>query len=86
MNAQACREAYINVSEEKALVDLNANICTFLREYNVDSGDIGGPLFCDRKDRAVLVGVASWGRKNYPFVYSKVTHFETWIKENAINM
>ena len=82
ISASACEVAY-NGTKQAKTVDLQSNICTFLEGSDVDAGDEGGPLFCNRNGRAILVGVASWGLKDrfetYPFVYSKVSFYQSWI-------
>jgi len=49
-------------------------------------GDSGGPLVCRNKEGFFdIVGIVSWGTgecKNMPGVFTEVTHFLPWIKEN----
>ena len=54
-------------------------------------GDSGGPLVCgDDKNRAVLTGIVSHGLKDcgseaLPAVYTRVTHYLSWIQKNMEN-
>ncbi|KAG8174356.1 hypothetical protein JTE90_028720 [Oedothorax gibbosus] len=49
-------------------------------------GDSGGPLACHTADRGwVLAGLTSFGsgcaKRGYPDVYTRVSHFLSWIKQ-----
>ncbi|CAB3250557.1 unnamed protein product [Arctia plantaginis] len=52
-------------------------------------GDSGGPLIAERKHdkRYELIGVVSWGngcaRAGYPGVYTRVSKYLEWIRENT---
>ncbi|XP_076439470.1 trypsin-like [Babylonia areolata] len=48
------------------------------------TADSGGPAVCGN----VVVGVTTWGRKGcrsrtFPSVYTRLSHFHTWIRDNA---
>ncbi|XP_054278589.1 proclotting enzyme-like [Macrosteles quadrilineatus] len=50
------------------------------------SGDSGGPLMVNTAGRWTQVGIVSWGigcgKGQYPGVYTRVTHFMSWITKN----
>ena len=53
-------------------------------------GDSGGPLVCaNGKNRAVITGIVSYGlecgREISPAVYTRVTHYLSWIQKNMEN-
>ncbi|KAI5646905.1 trypsin domain-containing protein [Phthorimaea operculella] len=52
------------------------------------TGDSGGPLVTQTESRAYeLIGIVSWGygcaRKGFPGVYTRVTEYLNWIKDNT---
>ena len=63
-------------------------ICAGTREGGKDScqGDSGGPLMVKMQNRWAISGVVSWGIKcgspGYPGVYTKVSDYIDWIKQN----
>jgi len=71
----------------KGMVGPN-NVCVGRRgKSGACSGDSGGPLVCKVGSQYKLVGVTSYGlvtcSTNYPSVYSRVSHFRDWIRENT---
>lgn len=52
-------------------------------------GDSGGPLQCRVDGRWYLAGLTSFGsgcaKPGFPDVYSKITHFLPWIREQIQN-
>ncbi|XP_044728473.1 trypsin-1-like [Chrysoperla carnea] len=51
-------------------------------------GDSGGPLITEKEDkRYELIGIVSWGngcaRPGYPGVYTRITRYVDWIRENS---
>ncbi|CAG9830711.1 unnamed protein product [Diabrotica balteata] len=65
--------------------DSLANVCTANPEadHGVCYGDSGSPLVLDKQ----LVGIASWvflpcGTKGAPSVFTRVSHYVSWIKQH----
>ena len=62
---------------------LSANHITSTSLSTMFQGDSGGPMVCGN----TLVGVTSWGEggcgAGKPAVYSRVTYFRDWIREET---
>lgn len=70
-------------------VTFNSQICGGVDEGGMGqcSGDSGGPLFIERNGKYIQVGIVSWSIKPctvypYPGVYTKVSHFISWINKH----
>lgn len=63
-------------------------IVFFKTFFFVSQGDSGGPLMKFENGVYTQVGIVSWGVGcgvfNYPGVYTRVTSFLSWIKNNLI--
>ncbi|XP_033230960.1 chymotrypsin-2-like [Belonocnema kinseyi] len=77
-----CRSVY----ESMGLSVHDSQICAYdpVDEKGSCHGDSGGPLTVEGK----LVGLVSWAngcaKTEYPTVYTRVSEFLDWIKENAV--
>jgi secreted trypsin-like serine protease len=83
-----CKEAY---KASPGVID-GRTLCAGLDEGGVDScqGDSGGPLVTrDRSERWMQIGVVSWGdgcgRPGIPGIYTRVSAFAGWIRQNVGN-
>ncbi|XP_055389788.1 lectizyme-like [Condylostylus longicornis] len=84
----------INYDECKAALPSDApitdlNICSGSLDKNISAcnGDSGGPLVQKSEDGTEVVGIVSWGYmpcgdENFPSVYTKVSSYSDWIREN----
>jgi len=64
---------------------LSTHICVGGGSESACNGDSGGPLVCLKNNEYVLAGVTSWGSsncQNMPNVYTRVSKFLSWIRNN----
>ncbi|KRY93051.1 Granzyme B(G,H) [Trichinella pseudospiralis] len=79
-------------ADEKCIVNATSSICIGGRKDGRGGcqGDSGGPLLCEHNKRMVVFGVSSGntglcGQFNKPSVYTRVTFYLDWLKENSKN-
>ncbi|KAJ8724504.1 hypothetical protein PYW08_015978 [Mythimna loreyi] len=86
LSNEACRSTNYNASKIKDVM-----MCAGFPETahkDACTGDSGGPLIAENEEHMYdLIGVVSWGygcaRKGYPGVYTRVTKYLGWIKDNT---
>lgn len=86
LSNQECRNTKYNASRIQ-----EAMLCAgFPKTAHKDActGDSGGPLITENSDHVYeLIGIVSWGygcaRLGYPGVYTRVTKYLDWIRDNT---
>ncbi|XP_007071024.2 serine protease 27 [Chelonia mydas] len=94
IDSETCRNLYLtDLQNTPPHRDIQADmICAGYAEGRKDAcnGDSGGPMACIVGDVWVLAGVVSWGEgcaiKNRPGVYSRLTSYQSWIREYIPNL
>ncbi|XP_060065633.1 fibrinolytic enzyme, isozyme C-like [Ylistrum balloti] len=87
---EVLQQAKMTVMKEKWCVDVfgediiaDGHVCILSDDSSSCNGDSGGPLTCGD----TLVGITSFGYIGcppmYPSVYTRVTHYRQWIKDNS---
>ncbi|XP_075976500.1 transmembrane protease serine 9-like [Anticarsia gemmatalis] len=86
LSNEACRNTKYNATKIKDVM-----MCAGYPETahkDACTGDSGGPLVAENEEHMYdLIGIVSWGygcaRKGYPGVYTRVTRYLDWIKDNT---
>ncbi|XP_047026320.1 transmembrane protease serine 9-like [Helicoverpa zea] len=86
LSNEACRNTNYNASKIKEVM-----MCAGFPETahkDACTGDSGGPLIAENEEHMYdLIGIVSWGfgcaRKGYPGVYTRVTKYLDWIRDNT---
>ncbi|TFJ97886.1 Serine protease 27 [Platysternon megacephalum] len=94
IDSKTCRNLYLtNVQNRPPHRNIQDDmICAGYAEGMRDAcnGDSGGPMACIVGDVWVLAGIVSWGEgcaiKNRPGVYSRLTSYQSWIREYIPNL
>ncbi|XP_053753051.1 putative serine protease 45 isoform X2 [Panthera pardus] len=91
MDTKRCSRIYRKKSLIPHLVPLVLGnmICATNYGENLCSGDSGGPLACEVEGKWILAGVLSWekacAKAQNPGVYTRVTKYSKWIKQQISN-
>lgn len=86
LSNEVCRNTKYNASKIKEVM-----MCAGYPETahkDACTGDSGGPLVAENDEHMYeLIGVVSWGygcaRKGYPGVFTRITKYLDWIKDNT---
>ncbi|XP_067945507.1 fibrinolytic enzyme, isozyme C-like [Watersipora subatra] len=67
----------------------SGHICVENGDTGACNGDSGGPLSCMVNGQMYLAGATSWGisgcqTRGYPSVYTRVSYFSGWLRENMM--
>lgn len=91
--SQLLKEATVKVLDpssrlcQKARADRDHMLCAYNEGHDACQGDSGGPLTVEENGNFVLIGVVSGGAgcgaRGHAGTYTRVTHFQQWIKDNV---
>ncbi|KAF6035073.1 hypothetical protein EB796_006612 [Bugula neritina] len=67
----------------------DGHICVENGNTGACNGDSGGPLACLVNGQWYLAGATSWGisgctTRGYPSVYTRISYFSEWVRENMM--
>jgi len=72
---------------QRARADRDDMLCAYNEGHDACQGDSGGPLTLQENGRFVLIGVVSGGSgcgaKGHTGTYTRVAHFDSWIRDNV---
>jgi len=89
ISRDVCAEAYKEYEDDNLFITDNMICAGIWKLGGIDAcqGDSGGPLALVSGNSRVLHGIVSWGKgcalPDYPGVYTRVSTYVDWIKENA---
>ncbi|KAM5198292.1 mastin-like isoform 1-T1 [Hipposideros larvatus] len=89
MGNQACKEMYLQDSPagSQSTIIKDDMLCAGRKGRSSCQGDAGGPLVCYWYNTWLQVGVLSWGtasgQHDYPWVYTRVMTYSSWIRQHV---
>jgi len=89
IDRDVCAKAYKEYEDDEVFVTDNMVCAGIFKLGGIDAcqGDSGGPLAYVSGNTRILYGIVSWGKgcalPDYPGVYTRVSTYIEWIKENA---
>jgi len=72
---------------QKAYASAPHKLCAYREGHDTCQGDSGGPMTIQENGKFVVIGVTSSGQgcgaRGHAGIYTRVSHFHNWIKENV---